>query len=1094
MSMQSKAKRAQRSHGAAMLLVLIAVAMCTIMALSFLAAQQPTAAVAANIDRKTQARAIAESALKMAIDYVNEDADWRSDKTSGTWMADIALDGGTFTLTGTDEDDGDLSDDSSDTVLLTVVASYAGVTHRVSALVTPGVVGSSGNRLLLVAGNGNSPSSTDQAKRDLFESWGYVVTIIDDSDSSSIYNDAVAVNDVAYVSEEVSSSSVNTKLRDATIGVVNEESYLHDDFGFSSTNSGSGVSSDSIDIVNTSHPITSGFTVGSLTFYSSSINVRHITGSMPSGMTILADASGSGTQPNLVAADIGDTLSYGPAAGRRVIFFSTDNLDVDDLNSDGQTLLQRSIEWAAGGSAEPEGEVPTLLALYEFNQVEVAPTLAGRWKLDETGAGYAGAVQVIDNVTITNGGYIDAYDASAGAYGGSNQQLSVRMFTDTTTSGDISLNNATIYGDVIVGAGGDPNSVISLSNGATVTGNTSAQSSSGTIPSYDAPSGFPASLGNTTLSSVTNVWSSDTHYDDLTINSGSTITVSGDVRVRVSGDFDLDDSDIILDPGASLVLWVGRKFDMSGEATINNDTTRPGDLEIILYGDSINYDFTVNNSTIVGSVHSADDIVLTSGAKIFGSVTNEDDLTINNSELHLEIATSPPDSEGTAPPTIAADASSLANDGTINGSPLAGVAGQHGTAFDFDGSSDYIEIPHDDSYLMQGGTFSVWFKADTVSGRLGIFSKDSTDFDTGGHFSVWILNGKIEVRMQDTVASYFVQSANSSIATGTWYHVMFAWGEEGMALYLDGALVDTNSYTGGIGTTSGGIGNYEPVVLGANAMSTGDLNSTGLKGFFDGVLDDFRIYNERLSESQALEIYNGAIEPSPFLSKAIIEDTSGYEEALTLAVEDTDAVSWASGSMAFTGNTQATSLSPAVKLHDAIAATGEFSVEVLLVRASPGTTASPSRIVELSEGSSDANFVLGQDNTDYEARVRDSSTGISGTLSPEFISSTGLSASGDTHVVLSYKDGEVSVYLDGQLDETRTLGGMLSNWEDDLYLMMGGAFGGGHHWQGTLKRVAIYDRGFDAGQANNVYNGSDPGLPGSGGAPGGGSVQWDELD
>ncbi|MFK7788990.1 MAG: hypothetical protein AB8C95_05765, partial [Phycisphaeraceae bacterium] len=121
-----------------MLLVLIAVAMCTIMALSFLVAQEPTAVVASNIDRKTQARAIAESALKMAIDYVNEDADWRSDKTSGVWMTDASLDGGTFTLTGTDEDDGDLADDTTDAVMLSVVASYGGVTHRVSARVTPG--------------------------------------------------------------------------------------------------------------------------------------------------------------------------------------------------------------------------------------------------------------------------------------------------------------------------------------------------------------------------------------------------------------------------------------------------------------------------------------------------------------------------------------------------------------------------------------------------------------------------------------------------------------------------------------------------------------------------------------------------------------------------------------------------------------------------------------------------------------------------------------------------------------------------------------------------------------------------------------------
>lgn len=1076
-----------------MLLVLIAVAMCTILALSFLAAQEPTAVIASNIDRKTQARAIAESALKMAIDYVNEDAGWRTDKTSGTWITDASLDGGTFTLTGIDEDDGDLADDTGEAVTLSVVATYQGVTHRVSARVTPGQAESSANRLLLVAGNGSNPSSTDQAKRDMFESWGYTVTLIDDSDSQANYDAAVAVNDVVYVSEEVNSGSVSTKLRDVTIGVVNDEGYLHDEFGFTSGNTSANSSHTVIDIVDNSHPITEGFALGATALTSSPLTMGSVSISgLPAGATVLAHRSSSTVHANLVVADVGGTLLHGTAAGRRVMLPPNNDLDVSDLTSDGRLLIQRCLAWAAeGGSTDPQGDVPNLLALYEFEQVEVAPTLAGRWKLDETGAGYAGAVQVIDNITVNSGGYIDAYDASAGPYGGSNQQLNVRVFTDTTSSGDIRLDNATIYGDVIVGAGADPNSVINLSNGATITGTTSASSTTATIPTYDAPSGFPTSLGNTTLSSVTSTWSSDIHYDDLTIRNSSTITVSGDVRVRVSGDFELNNSDIVLDAGASLVIWVGEKFDMLSGATINNDTTRPGDLEIILYGDSVNYDFTVDSSTIVGSVHSADDIVLKNGAAIYGSVTNEDDLTITNSALHLELATSPPDSAGTAGPTIAADASSLANDGTIYGSPLTGVAGQHGTAFEFDGSSDYVEIPHDDSYLMQGGTFSVWFKADSLSGKRAIFSKDSSGYDTGGHFSVWIQSNKVQVRMQSTTKSYYVTSPSNSIAAGTWYHVMYAWGEEGMALYLDGVLVDTDSYTGGLGTTSGGVGNYEAIVLGANAWKTGNFNSVGLEGYFDGTMDDLRIYNERLSEAQALEIFNGATEPSPFDSEAIVEDTSGHGDPLDLVVEDTNDVSWSSGSLTFTGNTLAMSLSEAVKLHDAIEANGEFSVEVLLTRASPGTTSSPSRIVTMADSSSANNFMLGQDDTNYEARVRDSSTGSTGVLSPEFVSSADLNASGDTHVVLSYKDGEVTVYIDGVLDETNTAGGTLNNWDDDMYLVFGGAYGGSSYWNGTLKRVAIYDRGFDSGQAQNVYNGNEPGLPGSTAA---GSVKWDELD
>lgn len=1090
MTLQNNDMTDRRSRGAAMLLVLIAVAMCTIMALSFLAAQRPTAAVASNIDRKTQARAIAESALKMAIDYVNEDADWRSDKTSGTWMADIALDGGTFTLIGTDEDDGDLADDTSEAVLLTVVATYDGVTHRVSARVTPGAEESSTNRLLLVAGRGTNPSSTDQYKRDMFESWGYVVTVIDDSDSQATYDAAVAVNDVVFVSEEVNSGSVNTKLRGVTIGVVNDEPYLHDDFGFSSSNSGSGSSSDSIDIVDNTHPITAGFSIGSLTFYNSSINVRYITGSMPSGVTVLADRSGSGTNAIFAAADVGDTLRYGPAAGRRVMFLSTGDLNVNNLNADGQTLLQRSIAWAAGGGEVDEGPAPTLLALYEFEQVEVAPTLAARWPLDEIAVAGAGTVQISGDLTLNNGSYIDAYSSTAGVYGGANQQLDASFSTNQTGNDDVTLNGGSqIYGDVLVGDGADPSSVIQLNNNSQITGQQAAQTDDVTIPTYDTPSGFGSHSGNETYNGGSRTWSSDQHFNKLTLNSNAKVYVSGDVEVRVSNKMEINDGDIILNAGASLTLWIGHNVTVNNGSTINNDTSRAGDLTLIQYGN--NRDFELNDGVVVGAIHVADDLTINNGSQIYGNVIVEDKLTINDGSIHVDLASSAPGG-GAVYPTTTEDTSDLANDGTIQGQPALGVAGQLGTAFDFDGDDDYIEIPHHDSYLMQGGTFSVWFKPDSTSGRQGLFSKDSTSYDTGGHFSVFLDGARVEVRMQSTTQSYYVYSPTGSIDTGTWYHIMFAWGEEGMALYLDGVLVDDNTYTGGLGTTSGGIGNYEPIVLGGNAWQSGDLVATPVKDHFDGTMDDLRIYNERLTESQALEIFNGAIEPSPFQSESIVEDTSGYGDPLTLSITQTDEVTWADGAVTFTGDAHATSLLPATKLHDAIEATGAFAVEVIMQRATPGTTASPSRIISYADGTNSHNFMLGQDDDHYEARVRDTSTGTNGTLSPEFISDSAIS-SGDTHIVLSYNEGEVSVFIDGVLDETNTAGGVLNNWEDDFYLIFGGAYGGGNHWQGTLKRVAIYDNAFNAIQADNVFNGNDPGS-GASGVSGTGSVQWDEVD
>ena len=71
------------------------------------------------------------------------------------------------------------------------------------------------------------------------------------------------------------------------------------------------------------------------------------------------------------------------------------------------------------------------------------------------------------------------------------------------------------------------------------------------------------------------------------------------------------------------------------------------------------------------------------------------------------------------------DSGATGNDGTYQGA-TPGSPGAIGddTAVSFDGSNDYVEIPHDDSYLLDDGTIQLWFNTNsTTSGRL--FSKDS---------------------------------------------------------------------------------------------------------------------------------------------------------------------------------------------------------------------------------------------------------------------------------------------------------------------------------------------------------------------------------
>ncbi|MEL0120280.1 MAG: cadherin domain-containing protein, partial [Opitutae bacterium] len=87
------------------------------------------------------------------------------------------------------------------------------------------------------------------------------------------------------------------------------------------------------------------------------------------------------------------------------------------------------------------------------------------------------------------------------------------------------------------------------------------------------------------------------------------------------------------------------------------------------------------------------------------------------------------------------------NNGTIhNASPTMWKTGKIGFALELDGSKRFVEIPHNDRYLVDAGTFTIWYKHTNGSG--GLFSKDSTGYDTGGHIYMNMNDSRLQVRLQ----------------------------------------------------------------------------------------------------------------------------------------------------------------------------------------------------------------------------------------------------------------------------------------------------------------------------------------------------------
>ncbi len=208
--------------------------------------------------------------------------------------------------------------------------------------------------LLLVVNIPTSLTENEAYKKSLFESWGYTVSLINDDDNQATYNAALANNDVVYISEKITGSTLGNKLSSTSKGVISEEGRQNVYQGTSSDFAN--ATGDAIDIIDNSHYITAPFATGNLPIYDAPMDQLTTSGTLATDQQTLANAGGV---PGLVLVEKGGVLADGftPAPGRRVMLpigrEVDTNFDWMKINSNGLLLVQRAIEWGANNSVIP---------------------------------------------------------------------------------------------------------------------------------------------------------------------------------------------------------------------------------------------------------------------------------------------------------------------------------------------------------------------------------------------------------------------------------------------------------------------------------------------------------------------------------------------------------------------------------------------------------------------------------------------------------------------------------------------------------------------------------------------------------------------
>ena len=185
--------------------------------------------------------------------------------------------------------------------------------------------------------------------------------------------------------------------------------------------------------------------------------------------------------------------------------------------------------------------------------------------------------------------------------------------------------------------------------------------------------------------------------------------------------------------------------------------------------------------------------------------------------------------------TVAHDTSGNGNDGTFNGDPQW-VSGFMGGALEFDGVDDYVAIG--DLDLTGSFTLTFWMRPSSLPGEW--HSVVMKEYDCGFEFDGTNLLGRV-----GNGAGGWGATVTTTISTpAIWYHVALTWNGSDLEMFIDASSVGQNTGTH--------VSNNNPLLFGSWNTSS---------EFFNGTIDDVRIYDHVLSGIEVLSAMQGQIWP-----------------------------------------------------------------------------------------------------------------------------------------------------------------------------------------------------------------------------------------
>ncbi len=276
--------------------------------------------------------------------------------------------------------------------------------------------------------------------------------------------------------------------------------------------------------------------------------------------------------------------------------------------------------------------------------------------------------------------------------------------------------------------------------------------------------------------------------------------------------------------------------------------------------------------------------------------------------------------------TTAFDSTENGHDGTLNGD-AAWIEGVYGGALQLDGSGDYVmcDLIDIDTTVTGGLSVTAWINK-PAGGDYKVCSNRQVNNAAGGGFSCTIYNDHMEMDVCSATARNLNRDSDGDpVPADTWVHLAWVLDDEGDTFneYYNGVLVDSSaeSVSATISTAEFRIG----------------ADSPNLGLYFNGMIDDLRVYDHAVTEEELADIMAGKGPNVEFAGAPTPAD------AATDVPRDT-ALAWTAGEFAASHDVYL-GTSP----DDVSNASRSNPLDVLVSQGQTGTTYEPATVLEYGQ-------------------------------------------------------------------------------------------------------------------------------------------------